>query len=374
MNENTSDNSISGQDKNQISPANPYARDEPEPGSPTVSKLYITLSVTALFIALAVAGFGLWVWMKTYQDIAVVEHSMQSLSKRVEELNLKPELTEIMDRLETDKTILSNRVAEQNEIIESLRQSVSKLFATSAQTPRQWALAQSFHLAEIANYNIKLHKDIDTAAIALQAAYHTIEGSADPSLLHVRKVISTDLDKLRNFKQPNLNVIEGKLDQMLKEHKYMPLVKPNTSKGDQILFLETDHSLAEDQDSKNIFQTLLQEINKHLIVKHHDKPIEALPSQQSQIYYYQILHLKLESIRIAVLNKDNEEYQRQLVSTLDWIDSHYTPSSIKEIKEELKNLIAINIAPPLPAITDSVEALKTVLDSATLHVKERATE
>ena len=112
-----------------------------------------------------------------------------------------------------------------------------------------------------------------------------------------------------------------------------------------------------------MFHALMKEINKHLVVKRHEAPIEPLPSQQTQIYYYQILHLKLESIRFALLKTDNNEYEKQLNATLNWLDSHYTPTSAKPLKEELQQLIAINIAPSLPEVTESIEALKTLLDA-----------
>lgn len=372
MNENTSNNLISSQEEKREAPLDSGTENESGPASPPVSRSNTVFSVTALAIALAIAGCGLWIWLKTYHDLATVQDSVQRLHKRIEKLDLKPELNTAINRFETEKAILSNNIEEQNHVIESLRQSLSKLFAVSAQTPREWNIVRSLHLLEQANYSLQFLRDVDTAVMALQAAYRIIKESADPALLHSREVISVDLNKLKNFKQPHLNGIEDKLDQMLKGHRYALSVKPDTSKGDRIPPQKNSHSHSDEQDSQNILYTLLQEVNKHLVVKRHDKPIEALPSQRTQIYYYQILHLKLESIRAALLRKDNKQYQRQINSTVDWIGSHYTPSSVKEIKEELENLATINIAPPLPTITDSIEVLKAALDTTAFHVKEGA--
>ena len=369
MKEHTLDNSASEQDDVQTSPIEHHANSEPQPASRRISKSYIILTLAALFIAIAAAGSGFWVWLNVYHDITELENSTVLLSRRIEELNPKPELARLLDKLKADKASISNDISEQKKLIETLQKSVTKLFTNTSRTPREWYIAQSLHLVELANYRLQFIRDIDAAVIALQAADHIIEEAADPSLFYVREVLSADIDKLKYFKQPNLNVIKEKLDQLLKEHTYLPLSKPDTSNGQQIHLQETSDSQKDNHDSENLFHTLFQEINKHLIVKRHDKPVEALPSQQSQIYHYQILHLKLETIRIAVLNNDNNEYQKLLKSAVKWIDSHYSVSSTKELKKELEQLITINIAPPLPEITKSIEALNSILDTATFHVE-----
>jgi uncharacterized protein HemX len=374
MKQNNLTKPVSMQDNEQGLSMNTEATMETAQDSQRPSKSNITLSLLAVIIAVIAACTGTWVWMEINHDISEIQNSFLALNKRIEELNAKPELISLSNRLETENSILSSKISEQHERQERLQQSVAKLFTTTAQTPREWTLAKVLYLVELANFRIKFMRDTYAAVMALQAADHILEESVDLSLSKARKAIAVDIEKLKLVEQPNLNVINQRLNRILKEHKYIPLAKPDTSKGEQIQIQETSHSSTDKDDSENMFHALLQEVNRHLVVKRHETPVEPLPSQQTQIYYYQILNIKLESIRLAVLQANNDEYQKLLNDALGWIGSHYTPSTANPLKEELEQLIAINIAPPLPEITESIEAIKSMLDNETLQIEEGASE
>jgi uroporphyrin-3 C-methyltransferase len=185
----------------------------------------------------------------------------------------------------------------------------------------------------------------------------------------LRDALDTDISSLTAFPLPDLAGVEGRLNQILIDYYPLP-IKPDTQKGTPIALSNGNQTIQnQGENSTNPLLTLIQELNKHLVVRHHDEPLQPQPSLQAQLYQHQILRIRLEATRLAVIREDDAVFHNQIRAALDWLDTHTAFAASEHLKKELKELDKIDIRPQLPDISRSIEALNA-LRSTIKHTDE----
>jgi uroporphyrin-3 C-methyltransferase len=71
----------------------------------------------------------------------------------------------------------------------------------------------------------------------------------------------------------------------------------------------------------------------------------------------QVLRLRLEAARVAVMRGNNADYHNELKAALDWLDAHYAPQAAAAIKQQLQSMLTRDIAPTPPDISASLTLL-----------------
>ncbi|MEN8129374.1 MAG: uroporphyrinogen-III C-methyltransferase [Pseudomonadota bacterium] len=328
------------------------------------AKSTLVISIIALCIASGTAASGYWVW----QQITDTRRTLIDLSERTNGLDLKNKVDRLKQRLDAETTRLSKQLSEQRQLQESLSKAVIKAHATATRDQRDWIIAEVIYLVELANQRLLLIRDIDTAAASLQAAAKVLQEFSDPSFILLHEALLADIVTLKAISLPQLDDIAHELDQILIDLKPLPVLKAETQQRTAGK-LPTVHQAAQEQGvkSENPFLSLLQEINKHVVVRRHDQPLQPLPSVTAQLYYRQILRLRLEAARHAVIREDDLEFHQQLQSAKEWIDTHLSVAHANQLSKQLDKLNQINIRPELPNISASTTALETIKKAATHH-------
>ncbi|MEJ2481271.1 MAG: uroporphyrinogen-III C-methyltransferase, partial [Acidihalobacter sp.] len=99
-------------------------------------------------------------------------------------------------------------------------------------------------------------------------------------------------------------------------------------------------------------------ISKHITIRHYDQPVQGAPAAETLLYMNQVLRLRLEAARVAVMRANNADYHNELKAALDWLDAHYAPQAAAPIKQQLQALLARDIAPAPPDISASLTLLR----------------
>jgi uroporphyrin-3 C-methyltransferase len=320
--------------------------------------IFVYLLILSVVLGISVGAF--WVWKQTNERLAETEKTLIEMTQQIEAFDIKPELNQLRENLDSQTKNLSNQLNEQQRLQESLGHAVIKAHTSATRRQREWVVAEAFYLVELATQRLQLMRDINTAIIALQAANKTLQELGDPSFMPLRDALDTDINNLKAFPLPGLASIEQKLNQILIHYNPLP-IKPDTQQGTPIVLSnENQSNQNESETSTNPLLTLIQELNKHLVVRHHDEPLQPQPSLQAQLYQHQILRLRLEAARLAVLREDDVEFHNQLHAALDWLDTHYAFTTRENLTRELEELDKINIRPKLPDIGKSIEALNAI--------------
>lgn len=320
--------------------------------------IFVYLLILSVVLGISVGAF--WVWKQTNERLAETEKTLIEIAQQIEAFDIKPELNQLRENLDSQTKNLSNQLSEQQRLQESLGHAVIKAHTSATRRQREWVVAEAFYLVELAIQRLQLMRDTNTAIIALQAANKTLQELGDPSFMPLRDALDTDINNLKAFPLPGLASIEQKLNQILIHYNPLP-IKPDTQQGTPIVLSnENQSNQNESETSTNPLLTLIQELNKHLVVRHHDEPLQPQPSLQAQLYQHQILRLRLEAARLAVLREDDVEFHNQLHAALDWLDTHYAFTTRENLTRELEELDKINIRPKLPDIGKSIEALNAI--------------
>lgn len=322
------------------------------------SKWPMLIVFTALLLGLASIILGGVVWTRLNHQLALAAQARVELSKRIENLNPTPVLEKFTKIFLAEVTDLKTQLENQQRQQVALREAVVQAHDLASRSQRGWIIAEVKYLVELAQHKLQLMRDIDGAIAALRSADQRLKVLFDPSFAPILKVISADIEVLKSFPRPDLVAISLKLNRIITQHWPMLVEKPKTQPS-QLVNIASVSKKHEDQThgQESVLVALLTEINKHLVIRRHDQPLQPLPEAQIQLFHYQLLRLKLEAARLAVVTENNAEYQRQLQSALDWISAHYSTANAKVLIDELESLKAIQIRPDLPNVNRSLSAL-----------------
>ncbi len=100
-----------------------------------------------------------------------------------------------------------------------------------------------------------------------------------------------------------------------------------------------------------------------MVIKRRGEADRALLAPDERYFLTQNLRLNLESARIALLRHDRQSYQQALRSAREWIALYFddTAPAVEATLKELTRLQQIDIAPSLPDISGSLNALRSWL-------------
>jgi uroporphyrin-III C-methyltransferase len=252
---------------------------------------------------------------------------------------------------------LANGLAEQQARINTLQQAFETTRNLINRDQRGWILAEIEYLMRMAITRLQLTYDIQGAMQALVTADQRLNDLADPSVLQVRKVLSSEITSLKSLQRPD---IDGAALQLLSISNRLYLLPPSKQPASNRLASEsTDVSAAADSFWSNARRKLMSLIG----LRKSDAPRTA-SSIQSELYYIeQLLRFELEAARQAALRLNKEEFDRRLTNARNLLDNHYDRNheQVIRMRAELAALQESKLIPALPDISGSLHELRKLM-------------
>lgn len=329
----------------------------PPSSQPTKRSSKGLLVVLILQLAIAIVGVFGWLTLKT--QLTLTEQELVTMHKRIDTLNPRSELERLNNTLGSRITHIKTRIENLQGQQDSLRTAVVKAYDLASRTQRGWIIAEAQYLTRIAQQRLHLMRDLGGAITALEAVDRQLEELADPRFSPILAALKADIATLKAFPQPDLEAISFKLDQIIIQSRDVLIEKPSVSPIKQSSDTKPTVNSPEvpERSQNGVFMQLIHEVNKHLVIRRHDQSMPPLPDAQTQLYRYQLLRLKLEAVRLAVLQENDVEYHRLLRSVLALIGTHYSLPNAKPLIDELKGLQHLHIRPEMPTIHRSIRVL-----------------
>jgi uroporphyrin-3 C-methyltransferase len=210
---------------------------------------------------------------------------------------------------------------------------------------------------------VQLAHDAPGAGAALQLAEQRLSALAEPRLFEIRKAVADERAALlavpvadRASAALNLSGLIARADNLpLRQH---PLLK------------EPPAATAAPQNFQDGWAARgwasLRELFAHVfIVQRTDKPVDRLLPPEQEMLVKQLLALKLESARAALLLGDTASFRSALESATQWLGDYYRPEdpTVSAARAELERLHGLDLDPPLPDLSRSVGLLRAYLDA-----------
>ena len=327
------------------------------------------LALLLTLVLIAGVGIGGWrIWHASHdteENVAAQEALLIRLSRQLSDTQssveqLRERQSDLMDGLHQnadDVAKLQNRADESEQVVSHLSADV-KGGRTRAQ------LLAIEQLLLMANDRVQLAHDARGASVALQLAEERLSALAEPHLFEIRKAVVDERTALlavpladRASAALNLSGLIARADSLpLRQH---PLVKepaaapPPAPQSFQQSWSERGWSS-------------LRELLAHVfIVQRTDKPVDRLLPPEQENLVKQLLALKLESARAALLLGDSASFRSALESAMQWLADYYRPEdpTVSAARAELERLHGLELDPPLPDLSRSVGLLRAYLDA-----------
>jgi uncharacterized protein HemX len=326
----------------------------------------LTLLLTlALIGGVGTVGWRIWhASHDTQENVAAQEALLIRLSRQlsdaqssIEQLRERQsDLTDGLHQNADDVAKLQSRADESEQVVAHLSADVK-----GGRTRAQLMAVEQVLL--MANDRVQLAHDARGAGAALQLAEERLSALAEPRLFEIRKAVAEERAALlavpvadRASAALNLSGLIARADSLpLRQH---PVVKP-----------AAEPAAAPQSFDKSWTErgwASLRELFAHVfIVQRTDKPVDRLLPPEQENLVKQLLALKLESARAALLLGDTASFRSALESATQWLADYYRPEdpTVSAARAELERLHGLELDPPLPDLSRGVGLLRAYLDA-----------
>ena len=208
-----------------------------------------------------------------------------------------------------------------------------------------------------AQNSLALTQNISAATTALKAADQRLRETSDPSWQSVRAQLSEEIGELSAVPQADIAGLSATLDSLISSSDSLPLIGGNNA-VEAPGKIDLEHGA--EATVTHLLTSIWEGLKSMIIVRYNDRPVEAMLPPDRRFFIMQNLRLKLQSTKVALLQKNATLYRSNLKQVIGWIDGHFEKDndSIKSFQSRLLDLDAANISPKLPDISNSLRSLQ----------------
>jgi len=352
-------------------------------------RLALILSLLTLGSLGAVLWFGYPHWQAMRQDMlsmqrgiqdslqiqAELKTSLENAHQLIQQSPTTSQLSEHRMALDAQQQLLgkARTAMEQREL--ALRITIAELRKRSGKPDNRWMVAEAEYLLQLARARLQLAGDTDTAITAIRQARQRLLETGDDQWADIRQLLAVDADKLAAIKRPDPKQLSADISNLVDQVPELQPAYRNLITRDAKDESTTDSNSTEAPPRS--WQTLLQALTSNardaVRIRRHDRmPMSPLGPEQERLLY-QSLELILETSRLALLQRDMDLFRDNLQRATHWIRNRFEPkqATAADMLSKLDQLMQINLAPELPDISPTLQALqarKALLDSQSTEV------
>jgi len=322
----------------------------------------------ALFFTAAGIAAGYKNWLRIHQKakaglagIAEIREEMPSFAKKDQVLVLQKSIDgrlnhhigqsnqtiKNLKQIELSTKHIANTIYQQVEDITKYQESITH--------PKQPAVAHDLSLSEIqfllqtAIDVLALKQDKNTAIKALTLADQRLLKKGTAEFLPLRKQISLDIANLNQYVLADKSALSEKITAL--QNKLAAINKPSKEE------IKTDSSKNSNKEESWLKKT----ISKAIVIQKFDQPLHDEINKETEKVLSQLLSLKLETLRMMLLQGHNKIYHRQVNNIQILIKQSYPKEIAVSYEKELNYLDSINLNPEIPDISASLKVFESIV-------------
>lgn len=330
----------------------------------------VTALLLLLLVILAAAGYGGWrVWHanhETEDTVAAQEsllirmsHQLSDAQSSIEQLRERQ--SDLTDALHQN----ADDVAKLQSHNEDVEQTLAHLSADLKGGRTRAQLVAVEQLLLMANDRAQLAHDARGATAALQQAEERLSALAEPRLFEVRKAVADERAALLAVPLADRGAAALNLSGLIARADTLPLrERPAVATPAAAQLPEAPQSFSQGWGA-HAWSSLRELFRAVFIVHRTDKPVDRLLPPEQEALVKQLLALKLESARAALLLGDTASFRSALDSAVQWLGDYYRAEdpTVSAARAELERLRGLELDPPLPDLSRSVGLLRAYLDA-----------
>ncbi|MBI3560859.1 MAG: uroporphyrinogen-III C-methyltransferase [Gammaproteobacteria bacterium] len=304
------------------------------------------LYLGGLLVAVAALGYGGW---EAYLRLRADHRLLLQLQEK--------QITWEKHNAEQQQT-LQQRFQELQQADTDAAQQLALLFEHEQSAGDDWLVLEADHLIEIASQQLTFNHDVVTASKALQSADERLRASQRPAVINVRKAIAEDLQALRNAAGVDTVGIALNLSSLTHDVGRLPLLTPDPAARSQTptTTAPASHKI---ETWSQVPAAIWQDLKSLVVIRNHDEPVRALLAPEQRFFLTENLRLQLEQARLALLSGEAPVYKERIDTAIQWVQRYFDKNAkpTQAALDNLKRLAQIDIAPSLPDLSRSYQAI-----------------
>lgn len=227
-------------------------------------------------------------------------------------------------------------------------------------TRGDWLIADAEYLLSVANERLHLVGDVGTTREALESADQRLRESGDTGTIKIREQIAKEISLIQAVKVPDVVGLYSSIQTLAGEVTKLALLLPYSGKPLTESGKTTDPSVVS-EDSNDLLNSAIQELEGIVTIKHSDKPVKEILTQEQAEFIREQLKTKLEIVKIALVQQNDALYQTSLADIKTSIEQHFTKNEeANHFTSELSRLQGIKLRSQYPDISVSLKMLRDV--------------
>lgn len=236
-----------------------------------------------------------------------------------------------------------------------LLEEIQKLQRQLGKTRGDWLLADAEYLLSVANQRLLLMGDVNTTMEALAAADQRLRESGDAAAYKVREQLAKDISAMSKINAVDVVGIYAVLQNLETQIDSLTLLLPYAGK-------EVENApVVPVEKPKPKSDDLLGQLEDMVTIRHVQQHVnEILTPEQAQFIREQS-RVKLEMIKIALVQQNDTLYQASLADASKWIVSNFVKDKdANHFLAELDKLAQIQMRSQFPDISLSLKMLRDI--------------
>ncbi|MGH8461239.1 MAG: uroporphyrinogen-III C-methyltransferase [Stenotrophobium sp.] len=334
---------------------------ENAPAKPTSARGALRGLVLLLLLALLVfAGWQGWIlyqaWRHDVAEVGTLARKLDALELQADSQdNRLTDLAEAQRHNSNEVASFGTRLDQQNAAVARLTEQYQ-----GGQVHEQLTIAE--HLLLSANDRLLLEHDVGAALTALELADNRIGTLREPRLFKVRSEIANERAALQAVPRADLDAAALTFSSLIARVSNLPLrarvPEHFEARADQLNLPANASRL------QRAWASIKQALNGIFVIRRNTGPSPRLLPAGDEALVYQVLALKLEGARLAMLRRDQISYRDLCNSASTWLRDYFRADDpgVLAAQAELERLRPLQLDPPLPDISRSLQLLRAQID------------
>jgi len=227
-------------------------------------------------------------------------------------------------------------------------------------TRGDWLVADAEYLLSVANERLHLVGDVNTTREALEAADQRLRESGDAATYKVREQIAREIALLNAVTVPDVVGLYAKIDSMENLVDQLSLILPYAGKPLAGANAVQNGQIPENEE-QGVLDSALSKLEGIVTIRRVDQAVNEILSPEEAQFIREQLRVKLEMVKIALVQRNEALFQSGLQDAREWLAEHFTNDEInRQLQAQVAQLMEINIKGQFPDISKSLKMLRDV--------------
>jgi len=210
-----------------------------------------------------------------------------------------------------------------------------------------WEVAEVRYLLKIASRHLTLNQDAKTAIVALKAADEALIGLGLPYLLPIRGLIAKDIANLQAYQAVELSEVIFAIDDLASKLQ-AKVNQDQLGKDNELAIDQSEVSDTPVDEPDSILQRMKARLDETVVIKRYDDKLAKKIKGDTQSIRYELIRLKLESLKLLALKSQQSAYQAQLNQLRQLLNREHSQLMNYNTSAAINRLEAMQLTPKLP--------------------------